>query len=131
MNGYTQIHEPWSPWLTKLLGLEKLMEVFVATLLLEVAAVALTASGCWLAVKCHRRAGWYFAIFGSIASSFLFVLVTEGDLIFHPVLWPQSKTSPGVIFGNFMLSLGMTIIPGLIVVRQYRKRVSKNEKHEA
>ena len=107
------------------------MEIFVAIFLLEVAAVALTALGCWLAFRCHRQVGWYLALLGAIGSSVLFVLITDSGFLFHPDRWEHSKTSFGIILRGFLLWLGMTIIPSLIVVRQYRKRVSQNEKHVA
>jgi len=107
------------------------MEIFVAIFLLEVTAVALTALTCQLALRRHRRAGWYLALLGAIGSSVLFVLVTDSGFLFHPDRWEHSKTSFGIIFRGFMLWVGMTIIPSMIVVRHYRKRVIQNEKHVA
>src|SRR5262249_12643862 len=97
------------------------MGIFIAILLLQVVAVASTAFGCRLAVRHHRQAGWYLALLGAILASVLFVLVTDSGFIFHPDRWERSKTSFVIIFRGFLLWLGLTIIPSLIVVRQYRK----------
>ena len=100
------------------------MEIFAAIFMLEVAAVALTALGCRLALRYNHLAGWYLALLGAIVSSILFTLVTDSGFLFHPDRWEHSKSSFGIVIRGFMLWLGITIIPCLEVVRHYRKRIS-------
>ena len=107
------------------------MEIFVVIFLLELVAVALTVFCCRLALRYNRQAGWYLAPLGAIGASVLFVLVTDGDFLFHPDRWEPSKTSFVIIFRGFLLWFGITIIPSSIVVRQYRKKGSQNGKHVA
>ncbi|MEQ1887260.1 MAG: hypothetical protein ABL967_19510 [Bryobacteraceae bacterium] len=107
------------------------MIVYAFILLYEAAAVALTAAGCWLAVKLGRKAGWYLALLGAVGPAIVAVLASESsDYLFTVVHynedghWGHLTESDTDVRWLFALLTGIAAIPALLVVRHYRRRFS-------
>ena len=102
--------------------------VFIAIFLLDGAAAILAAGGCRLARKFHRRPGWYLGILAAIAPVAFMFLFPDGGFLFHPDRFQHSKTSPAVELKAFLFSVGIALIPPLLVVRHYRRGFEKISK---
>jgi hypothetical protein len=101
------------------------MEDFIAIVLFECVAVALTSIGCWWASRRHRRAGWHIGILGAFALGAA-VLLSDGSMLFHPSQWSGNKRSLDGYIWEFVIATGVGIIPALLVVRHFRKKFTEN-----
>jgi hypothetical protein len=100
--------------------------LFAFIILLEAAAVALTAIGCRFSCRRHRLAGWHLAFFGAVVAAMLAVFCTEGSYLLHPDRWSwlgeHSKESLRSVTFFFAWLTGLAILPALFVVHLYRKK---------
>ena len=100
--------------------------MFAFIILLEVVAVTLTAIGCRLSFRQHRRAGWYLAVVGAAVAALLAVFCTEGSYLLHPERWSwlgeHSKESLKSVILFFAWLTALAILPALFVVHLYRKK---------
>ena len=100
--------------------------MFAFIILLEVVAVAITAVGCRLAHRWHRRAGWHLALLGSVMAASIAVFCTEGTYLLNPHRWNwagvHSKESLSSVIYFFMFLIGLVVLPTLFVVHLYRKK---------
>ena len=104
------------------------MDIFLPIFLHEVAAVIITAGGCWLALKRNHRPSWHLGILGAVTVAAFEVLFPDGGFVFHPDRFKHSKTSPAIEFQGFLLMVGIALIPALLTVGRYRKKFRENPK---
>jgi hypothetical protein len=58
-----------------------------------------------------------------VAAVFLY---PDGGYLFHPDRWAYSKTSPIIEIQMFLYSVGIAIIPALLIVRHHRKKFGED-----
>ena len=107
------------------------MQLLLFMVLIAAAAAYVTIIPCHVLHRRHRRASWFLAVASAVAVGVLTVLVIYQGDVFHPERWDRGKMPLGI---QMLLAFGFSsvagLIPALLVVGHYRRRV-RDEEHVA
>ena len=104
--------------------------IIVFVLFYEAMVTAITALGCKLAQKRHRKPRWYLAFVAAIIVA-TFISVSSGwHYLTHPANWSWERrhdmdSLSAVVYG-FLLLAGMALPVALFVVYFFRKKYKES-----